>query len=68
MIKGIYEKRLTPKQKAQEIIGDKLCTVFDWDQWDNAYPAMTQREVDEVERHLKILVERLRKQGFDFKE
>ena len=28
MIKGIDEKRLTPKQKAQEIIGDKLGTVF----------------------------------------
>ena len=67
MIKGVDNKRLTPKQKAQEIIGDKLGTVFYWSDWDDEYEAMTQREVDEINRQLEILVERLRKQGFDYK-
>ncbi len=67
MIKGIYEKKLTPKQKAQEIIADKLGQVFEWYEWDSEYQAMTQREVDEIERHLEILIARLRKQGFEYK-
>ena len=67
MIKGLYETRLTPKQKAQEIIGDKIQQTAYWTEWDDSMHLMTQRELDEVERHLRLQVARLIKLGFDIK-
>ena len=67
MIKGLYETRLTPKQKAQEIIGDKIQQPAYWTEWDDSLHLMTQRELDEVERHLRLQVARLINVGFDIK-
>jgi hypothetical protein len=68
MIKGLSGTRLTPKQKAQEIIADFIQQSWSWHQWDQGLSSMTQREVDEVDRQHDLLVERLIKMGFDIKE
>jgi|TARA_R110002110_G_scaffold162997_1_gene362563 hypothetical protein len=68
MIKGLSGKRLTPKQKAQEIIADFIQQSWSWGEWDQNGEAMTQREVDEVNRQHDLLIERLVKMGFDIKE
>jgi len=65
MIKGIKDTKLTPNQKAKEILGDLLERARYWDEFDSDHPAMTQREVDEVDRHIHRHIERLNRQGYD---
>ena len=68
MIKGTKSTKLTPNQKAKEILGDILERARYWDEFDSGYAAMTQREVDEVDRHIDRHIERLNRQGYDVQE
>ena len=62
---GVYTK-VSPKQKAKELIADTLTRIDYWTEFDlSNYRDMTQREVDEVQRHINIQLERIRKLGFD---
>ena len=65
MIKGMKDIKLTPNQKAKEILGDLLERACYWTEFDSDHPAMTQREVEEVDRHLHRHIERLNRQGYD---
>ena len=70
MIKGMKDIKLTPNQKAKEILGDILERACYWREWelDSGYAAMTQREVEEVDRHIHRHIERLNRQGYDVQE
>ena len=68
MIKGTYGTKLTPKQKAQEIIADLVARAGYWQEWDEQESGMTQRELEEVERHLDQQIARLKKMGFTYKD
>ena len=58
--------KVSPKQKAKELIADTLTRMDYWTEFDiSYYRDMTQREVDEVQRHIEIQLERIRKLGFD---
>ena len=66
MIKAYDGTKITPKQKAKELISVTLGRVEYWTEFDhNEYQHMTQRELDEVERHIETQLERIRKLGFD---
>jgi len=60
------DTKVSPKQKAKELIADTLMRMDYWTEFDiSNYRDMTQREVDEVQRHIEIQLERIRKLGFD---
>ena len=66
MIKSMIDKKITPKQKAKELIADLLDRMDYWTEFEiSNYDAMTQREYDEVQRHIEIQLERISKLGFD---
>tara|TARA_Y100001973_G_C5180250_1_gene324427 strand:+ start:957 stop:1160 length:204 start_codon:yes stop_codon:yes gene_type:complete len=67
MIKSITDKKITPKQKAKEQIADLLGRMDYWREFTfSNHEHMTQREDDEVQRHIEIQLERIRNLGFDF--
>ena len=68
MIKGMKDTNLTPNQKAKEILGDLLERACYWTEFDSDYPAMTQREVEKVDRYMHKHIERLNRQGYDVQQ
>jgi hypothetical protein len=68
MIKGHYGTKLTPKQKAQEIIRQNLENIFYWDKGSIDYEAMTEREKALVNDQLLKFFDRLQAKGFNFKK
>ena len=68
MIKGMKGTKLTPNQKAKEILGDILERAIYWDEFDSGYAAMTKREVEEVDRYIHKNIKRLNRQGYDVQE
>ena len=66
MIKSLIDTKITPKQKAKELIADLLERIDYWREFEisNHYD-MTQREDDEVQRHIEIQIERIRNLGYD---
>ena len=66
MIKSIIDTKITPKQKAKELIADLLGQSDYWREFHSSnHEHMTQREDDEVQRHIEIQIERIRNLGFD---
>lgn len=55
------ETRVTPKQKAEEILSDKLELAWYWREGEYGAKEMTKREQDLVYKQLEKLVDRLNK-------
>ena len=53
------DKKVTAKQKAQEIIAQKLHAAFYSDTWEE--PEMTPSEVDEIAKQIGKIIPRLEK-------
>lgn len=53
------DKKVTAKQKAQEIIAQKLHVAFYSDTWEE--PGMTQKEIDEIVQQIEKIISRLEK-------
>ena len=56
------DKKVTAKQKAQDIIAQKLHAAFYSDTWEES--EMTQKEIDEIFRKYKLNIKA--KEGYDY--